>query len=182
MDYGDLTPKLLPVVLDALADLRSRFDVVICEGAGSPTEINLRHRDITNMGLARAAGLPVLVVSDIDRGCVFAAFHGTLALLAAQAQALLSGFVVNKFRGDPALLESGLSMIKKATGRPVLGTIPYLGGLWLDVEDSLDLEKDRGPMRPPLGRWMPMTVLPRVDLPQPDSPTTPRISPFATSS
>jgi len=162
MDYGDLTPVLLPVVLEALADLRSRFDVVICEGAGSPTEINLRHRDITNMGLARAADLPVLVVGDIDRGGVFAAFHGTLALLDAADQALLSGFVINKFRGDPALLDSGLGMIAKLTGRPVIGVLPYLPGLWLDVEDSLDLEKDRGPMPAPLGSDVLRVAVPRL--------------------
>jgi adenosylcobyric acid synthase len=162
VDYGELTPQLLPVVLDALADLRSRFDVVICEGAGSPTEINLRHRDITNMGLARAAGLPVLVVGDIDRGGVFAAFHGTLALLEAADQELLSGFVINKFRGDPALLDSGLSLITKATGRPVVGVLPYLPGLWLDVEDSLDLEKDRGPMHPPIGTDVLRVAVPRL--------------------
>jgi adenosylcobyric acid synthase len=162
LDYGKLTPGLLPVVLDALADLRSRFDVVICEGAGSPTEINLRHRDITNLGLARPAGLPVIVVGDIDRGGVFAAFHGTLALLEAADQALLSGFVINKFRGDPALLDSGLDLILKATGRPVLGVLPYLPGLWLDVEDSLDLEKDRGPMRAPLGADVLTVAVPRL--------------------
>jgi adenosylcobyric acid synthase len=162
MDYGRLTPQLLPVVLEALADLRSRFEVVICEGAGSPTEINLRHRDITNMGLARPARLPVLVVGDIDRGGVFAAFHGTLALLSAADQALLSGFVINKFRGDPALLDSGLDLILKATGRPVLGVLPYLQGLWLDVEDSLDLEKDRGPMRPPVGSEVLTVAVPRL--------------------
>jgi adenosylcobyric acid synthase len=162
LDYGDLTPTLLPIVLEALADLRSRFDVVVCEGAGSPTEINLRHRDITNLGLARAVGLPVVVVGDIDRGGVFAAFHGTLALLEEADQALLSGFVINKFRGDPALLESGLDMIRKVTGRPVLGVLPYLSGLWLDVEDSLDLEKDRGPMRPPAGRDVLRVAVPRL--------------------
>ena len=162
MDYGDLTPMLLPVVLHALSGLRARFDVVICEGAGSPAEINLRHRDITNMGLARAAGLPVVVVGDIDRGGVFAAFHGTVALLEEYDQALLSGFVINKFRGDPALLASGLDMIHRATGRPVLGVVPYLRGLWLDVEDSLDLEKDRGPMRPPAGDDARRVAVPRL--------------------
>ncbi|GLY15545.1 cobyric acid synthase [Kineosporia rhizophila] len=162
MDYGDLTPRLLPVVLEALEDLRSRFDVVICEGAGSPAEINLRHRDITNLGLARPANLPVLVVGDIDRGGVFAALHGTLALLDADDQRHISGFVINKFRGDPALLDSGLDMIRKITGRPVLGVLPYLTGLWLDVEDSLDLEKDRGPMRPPLGSDVIRVAVPRL--------------------
>jgi adenosylcobyric acid synthase len=102
------------------------------------------------------------VVGDIDRGGVFAAFHGTLALLDQADQALLSGFVINKFRGDPGLLDSGLSMILKATGRPVLGVLPYLPGLWLDVEDSLDLEKDRGPMRPPIGSDVLRVAVPRL--------------------
>jgi adenosylcobyric acid synthase len=162
MDYGDLTPTLRPIVADALAGLRRRFDVVVCEGAGSPAEINLRHRDITNMGLARAAGLPVLVIGDIDRGGVFAALHGTVALLSAPDQALVSGFVINKFRGDDALLRPGLEMIHRLTGRPVLGTLPYLTGLWLDVEDSLDLEKDRGPARAPLGSDVLQVVVPRL--------------------
>ncbi len=84
----------------ALADLRARFDVVVCEGAGSPAEINLRHADLTNMGLAREAGLPVLLVGDIDRGGVFASLFGTLALLDPADQAHVAGFVINKFRGD----------------------------------------------------------------------------------
>ncbi|HYT26113.1 MAG TPA: cobyric acid synthase, partial [Actinomycetota bacterium] len=97
--YQDLKPRLLEVVLDALADLRRRFDVVVCEGAGSPAEINLRGGDLANMGLARAAGLPVVIVGDIDRGGVFASLFGSLALLDADDQALVAGFLVNKFRG-----------------------------------------------------------------------------------
>jgi adenosylcobyric acid synthase len=151
LDYRDLKPRLFAAVLDSLADLRARFDVVVCEGAGSPTEINLRDRDITNMGLARAANLPVLVVGDIDRGGVFAHLFGTLALLSPEDQALICGFVVNKFRGDTKLLAPGLDKIGALTGRPVLGVLPYLTGLWLDVEDSLALEADRGVAAPPLG-------------------------------
>lgn len=162
MEYGELTPRLLPAVLDSLADLRDRFDVVICEGAGSPAEINLRYRDITNLGLARPANLPVVVVGDIDRGGVFAALFGTLALLDAADQRLICGFLINKFRGDPALLASGLSMITERTGRPVLGCLPYLSGLWLDVEDSLDLEHDRGPVRAPWGSDVLQVAVPRL--------------------
>ena len=121
----------------ALDDLRGRFDVVVCEGAGSPTEINLRGGDYVNMGLARRAGLPVVVVGDIDRGGVFAAMYGTLALLDGADQALLAGWIVNKFRGDPALLRPGLDMIGTATGRPVLGVLPWLPDVWLDSEDAL---------------------------------------------
>lgn len=121
----------------ALADLRSRFDVVVCEGAGSPTEINLRGGDYVNMGLARQAGMPVVVVGDIDRGGVFAAMYGTLALLDAPDQAHLAGWIVNKFRGDRSVLKPGLDMIEKATGRPVFGVLPWLHDVWLDSEDAL---------------------------------------------
>ncbi|HEU5356580.1 MAG TPA: cobyric acid synthase [Actinocrinis sp.] len=138
--YQALKKQLLRPVLDAFDDLRSRYDVVVCEGAGSPTEINLREGDLANLGLASARNLPTVVVGDIDRGGVFAAFHGTVALLDAADQSLISGFVVNRFRGDPALLEPGLRMIEGHTGRPVLGVLPYLRDIWLDAEDSLTLE------------------------------------------
>lgn len=151
LSYRGRKAALAEVVARSLADLRSRYDVVVCEGAGSPAEINLRGTDIANMGLARAAGLPVLVVGDIDRGGVFASMFGTLALLDAADQAQVAGFVVNKFRGDPALLAPGLDMLRELTGRPVYGVLPWLPGLWLDVEDSLDLESDRGESAPPLG-------------------------------
>src|SRR6185312_7647734 len=141
--YQQLKDALQPVVADALADLRARFDVVVCEGAGSPAEINLRARDLTNMGLARAAGLPVLVVADIDRGGVFASLLGTLALLDPADQAHVAGFVVNKFRGDAGILAPGLAQREERTGRPTLGVLPYVEDLWMDVEDSLALEAPR---------------------------------------
>ena len=139
LDYRELKPRLHQAVLGCLAELRDRFDVVICEGAGSPAEINLADRDIANMGLARSAGLPVIVVGDIDRGGVFAAMFGTLALLSREDQALVGGFLLNKFRGEARLLEPGLDMLHGLTGRPVLGVLPWTGGLWLDAEDSLGL-------------------------------------------
>jgi adenosylcobyric acid synthase len=139
LSYADLKPRLRPAVLDCLAGLRARFDVVVCEGAGSPAEINLRDGDLANMGLARAACLPVIVAGDIDRGGVLAAMFGTLALLSAEDQALIAGFVVNKFRGDARLLAPGLDMLTRLTGRPVLGVLPMLSGLWVDTEDSLGL-------------------------------------------
>jgi len=150
--YRDHRALLLEVALDSLSQLRSEFDVVICEGAGSPAEINLRQTDIANMGLARAAGLPVIVAGDIDRGGVFAAMYGTLALLDAADQELIAGFVINKFRGAPELLASGLEMLAGLTGRRVLGVLPFTEGLWLDVEDSLSLDLSRRPaMAPPHG-------------------------------
>jgi adenosylcobyric acid synthase len=151
--YAENADRLLAVALDSLSQLRQEFDVVICEGAGSPAEINLRATDIANMGLARAAGLPVILVSDIDRGGSFAALYGTVALLDPDDQALLAGFVINKFRGDRSLLEPGLGMLRNLTGRPVLGVLPWSRGLWLDAEDSLSLDARRAPLvsGPPLG-------------------------------
>ena len=137
--YRSHAPRLRQVALDSLARLRDAYDVVICEGAGSPAEINLRDTDVANMGLARAAGLPVIVTGDIDRGGVFAAMYGTLALLAPEDQALISGFVINKFRGAPELLDSGLAMLRQLTGRPVYGVLPWQEGLSGDAEDSLNL-------------------------------------------
>ena len=151
LSYREHKAALLDVALECLTDLRSRFDVVICEGAGSPAEINLRATDIANMGLARAANLPVLVVGDINPGGVFAALFGTLALLSPEDQALVCGFVVNKFRGDPALLQPGLDMLQGLTGRPTLGIVPWTEGLELDVEDSLGLSAPVAPL-PALGR------------------------------
>ena len=153
--YRTHARDLLKVALDSLENLRAEYDVVICEGAGSPAEINLRDTDIANMGLARAARLPVVVVGDIDRGGVFAALYGTLALLDPADQALVSGFIINKFRGDPGLLAPGLGMLTRLTGRPVLGVLPWRGGLALDLEDSLALDA-AGPAAgaasaPPLG-------------------------------
>ena len=137
--YRAHAPRLRQVALDSLTRLRDHYDVVICEGAGSPAEINLRDTDVANMGLARAAGLPVIVVGDIDRGGVFAAMYGTLALLPPQDQALICGFVINKFRGAAELLDSGLIMLQRLTARPVFGVLPWREGLWLDAEDSLSL-------------------------------------------
>ncbi|SNR68830.1 adenosylcobyric acid synthase (glutamine-hydrolysing) [Blastococcus mobilis] len=150
LSYRPMKASLLDQVLASLADLRSRFDVVVCEGAGSPTEINLRADDIANMGLATAAQLPVLVVGDIDRGGVFPALYGTVALMPPEDQRLVAGFLVNKFRGDVRLLEPGLAELARLTGRPTLGVLPWLGGLELDVEDSLNIPAGTS-ATPPLG-------------------------------
>jgi adenosylcobyric acid synthase len=141
--YQELKHELRPVVASALSDLRARFDVVVCEGAGSPAEVNLRDSDLVNMGLAREAGLPVVIVADIDRGGVFASLFGTLALLDAADQAHVAGFMINKFRGDASILAPGLERLEALTGRPVLGVLPHVEDLWMDVEDSLALEAPR---------------------------------------
>ncbi|MFE1129257.1 cobyric acid synthase [Streptomyces albidoflavus] len=152
---GGRREALLEPVLACLAELRATHDVVVCEGAGSPAEINLRRTDIVNMGVARAAKLPVLVVGDIDRGGVFASFFGTTALLAPEDQALVAGYVVNKFRGDVELLKPGIEMLRSITGRHTFGVLPYAEGLGIDEEDGLRISL-RGTVResvvaPPVG-------------------------------
>ena len=131
----------------AYDDLTSRHDVVVCEGAGSPAEINLRRHDYVNMGLARHGNIPTVLVGGIDRGGAFAAMHGTLALLDTADQALMAGFVVNKSRGDVSLLRPGLDTLEQLTGRPVHGVLPWLRDLWLDSEDALAL-RDRAASTP----------------------------------
>ena len=149
--YHAAKPQLLDTVLRALASLRRRYEVVICEGAGSPAEINLLDHDLVNLGLARRAGLPAVLVGDIDRGGVFASLYGTVALLPDDLRPLVRGFVINKFRGDPALLGDGPAALERRCGIPTLGVIPYLHGVALDAEDSLALEAPRpaagGPAR-----------------------------------
>ncbi|MGW5102799.1 cobyric acid synthase [Streptomyces sp. NPDC004100] len=153
--HGGRQQRLLGTVLECLAELRGTYDAVICEGAGSPAEINLRRTDIVNMGIARGARLPVLVVGDIDRGGVFASFYGTLALLSPEDQELVAGFLVNKFRGDVTLLEPGLDMLRGLTGRDTYGVLPFQHGLGIDEEDGLRVSL-RGTVRestvaPPVG-------------------------------
>jgi adenosylcobyric acid synthase len=149
--WGELTARgflteradLAKAAFAAYDDLASRYDVVISEGAGSPTEINLRQSDYVNMGLAQHTRSPVVVVGDIDRGGVFASMFGTVALLDAADQRLISGFVVNKFRGDVSLLQPGIDMLSSVTARPTYGVLPWLPGLWLDSEDALDVPARR---------------------------------------
>jgi len=136
-EYATGRAALAQLAFDAYEDLSSRYDVVVCEGAGSPAEINLRAGDYTNMGLARRFDLPVVVVGDIDRGGVMAAMYGTQALLDSEDQALIAGWIVNKFRGDLDLLRPGLDRLAELTGRPVYGVLPWLHGVWIDSEDAL---------------------------------------------
>jgi adenosylcobyric acid synthase len=149
--YQALRGELAPVIAQALDDLRSRFDVVVCEGAGSLAEFNLRRGDLANMGLARAAGLPVVVVADIDRGGALASLFGSVAVLDPDDQALVGAFLLNKFRGDKALLDPGIDRLAHLTGRPILGVLPWSEGLWLDAEDSVALSGPRDPLLPVLG-------------------------------
>ena len=166
-EYWSDRNRLAAVVQDELARLRAEFDAVICEGAGSPAEINLRATDLVNMGLARAANLPVIVVGDIDRGGLLAHLFGTVAVLEPDDQALIAGFIVNKFRGDVSLLEPGLRQLADLTGRPTYGVLPYTDDLWLDTEDAVPVLAHRvlGTPQPPRGsQWLRVAVLrlPRI--------------------
>lgn len=136
-DYHAYKPRAMGAVLDSWQRLTAAYDCVMVEGAGSPAEINLRDRDIANMGFAEAVDCPVLLVADIDKGGVFAHLVGTLALLSPSEQARVRGFVINRFRGDIGLLESGLQWLEAHTGKPVLAVVPYLHGLFLDAEDAI---------------------------------------------
>ncbi|MEX2625859.1 MAG: cobyric acid synthase [Ilumatobacteraceae bacterium] len=140
-EYHAAKLELLPMVLDALADLRRRFDVVLCEGAGSPAEINLLDHDIVNLRVAHEAAMPAVVVGDIDPGGVFAALYGTVALLPDHLRACVRGFVINKLRGDPALLLDGCAQLSARTDVPVLGVVPWLPTAGLDAEDSMALAR-----------------------------------------
>ncbi|HLG92345.1 MAG TPA: cobyric acid synthase, partial [Acidimicrobiales bacterium] len=125
-EYQRAKPELFGLVQDALARLRAAFDVVVCEGAGSPAEINLAGSDLVNLRLAEAAGLPAILVGDIDRGGAFASLVGTLALLPPGQRRLVRGMVVNKLRGDPGLLGGATEELRRITGVPTLGVVPWL--------------------------------------------------------
>jgi adenosylcobyric acid synthase len=141
--YQALKPALFDTVTSALADLRSRYEVVICEGAGSAAEINLLDQDLVNLRLAAAAGVPAIIVGDIDRGGVFAALYGTVALLPPAYRRLVGGFVINKLRGDPALLGSACRDLEARCGVPTIGVLPWMHDVALDAEDSLALDGRR---------------------------------------
>jgi len=137
LDYHSYKPQAADAVFDSYARLCAEYTYIMVEGAGSPAEINLREGDIANMGFAERADCPVILIADIDKGGVFAHLVGTLALLSATEQARVKGFVINRFRGDIALLQDGLDWLEAYTGKPVLGVLPYLHGLHLDAEDAV---------------------------------------------
>ncbi|HGF7478095.1 TPA: cobyric acid synthase [Vibrio mimicus] len=135
--YHDYKKVAMDTVMDSFQRLQNDYEAVMIEGAGSPAEINLRANDIANMGFAEKADVPVIIVADIDRGGVFAHLYGTLALLSESEQARVKGFVINRFRGDIALLQSGLDWLEQKTGKPVIGVLPYLHGFDLEAEDAI---------------------------------------------
>ena len=136
-DYHQYKTVAMKAVLASYERLRGQYEVLVVEGAGSPAEINLRERDIANMGFAEAVDCPVILVADIDRGGVFAHFVGTLSCLSPSEQDRIVGFVINRFRGDIALLKPGIDWLEARTGKPVLAVLPYLMGLFLDAEDAV---------------------------------------------
>lgn len=139
-DYAKLKPQLMSSVLDSFNRLKSRHDLVLVEGAGSPAEVNLRSGDIANMGFARAANCPVILVGDIDRGGVIAQIVGTQAVIDPDDAALIKGFVINRFRGDPSLFDDGYAMIGARTGWRGFGVVPWFEDAWkLPAEDALDI-------------------------------------------
>lgn len=142
MNYREqFLPEARQLVTDAVDRLKQQYDVVVMEGAGSPAEINLKHKDIVNMNMARWADAPVILVADIDRGGVFAAIVGTLELLEPDERDRVKGFIINKFRGDVALLQPGLDWLEERTGKPVLGVLPYVRNLDIEAEDSVVLDQ-----------------------------------------
>ncbi|HEV8695713.1 MAG TPA: cobyric acid synthase [Lysobacter sp.] len=140
--YHEYKSIAFKAVMASHARLVEKYESVIVEGAGSPAEINLRDRDIANMGYAEAVDCPVILIADIDRGGVFAHLVGTLALLSASERSRVAGFVINRFRGDIALLQPGLDWLERETGKPVLGVLPYLHGLQVDAEDALPTARE----------------------------------------
>ncbi len=159
-DYHNYKPVAHHAVMESWQRLTDAYDAVMVEGAGSPAEINLREGDIANMGFAEAADCPVVLVADIDRGGVFAHLVGTLQLLSESEQARVVGFIINRFRGELALLQPGLDWLEQHTGKPVLGVLPYLHNLRLDAEDALSASQTLNTEITPFKVLVP--VLPRI--------------------
>ena len=140
-EYFSRRNSLRDMIEQKYKDIESKSDIVVIEGAGSPAEINLKENDIVNMGMAKIADAPVLLVTDIDRGGAFAALYGTVMLLEPEERARIKGLIINKFRGDKTLLESGIKMIEDLLNIPVIGVIPYIKLELVDEDSLMDYDK-----------------------------------------
>jgi adenosylcobyric acid synthase len=149
VDYPDLRHRLRGVVMESYRRLAREYEVIVMEGAGSCCEMNLKRNDLVNFSMAKAVGAPCILVCDIDRGGVFAQLIGTYYLMSRKERALIIGFLINKFRGDPHLFSSGIEYIEKKTARPVLGLIPFFEDIRIDSEDSVAVQEGSRTVRPP---------------------------------
>ncbi|GAB3920559.1 cobyric acid synthase [Microlunatus endophyticus] len=160
--YATGRRQLAEAAFAAFTELAERFDVIICEGAGSPAEINLRAGDYVNLGLARRFELPMMIVGDIDRGGVLASIFGTIGLLDPDDRAVIKAYLINKFRGDQTVLDPGLEMLSERTGVPCAGVLPWLPELWLDSEDTLAVGSVRRSTAPEAALRVAVVRLPRI--------------------
>ena len=162
VEYHQFKKKAIHYVLESWERLTKQYDYIVAEGAGSPAEVNLRDNDVANMGFATVANCPVLLVADIDRGGVFAHLTGTMACLPASEQQLIKGFLINRFRGDRNLLDSGVDWLTETTGVSTLGVLPYLPGLHIEAEDAVDYRNRSDPASSSKLREKLTVVVPRI--------------------
>ncbi|MFH1350549.1 MAG: cobyric acid synthase [Pseudomonadota bacterium] len=148
MNYHAFKPKLKKMVMDSYNRLEREYDLIVMEGAGSCCEMNLKANDLVNLPLAKAVGAPCILVADIDRGGVFAQIIGSYQLMTRKEREKIIGFLINKFRGDPGLFQSGIEYIEKKTGKPVLGVVPFFKDILIDSEDSVVIQEDKRTPRP----------------------------------
>jgi len=148
INYHEFKPRLKKIVLESFNTLARDYDIIVMEGAGSCCEMNLKQNDLVNLPLAQQVGAPCILVADIDRGGVFAQLIGSFRLMTKKERALTTGFLINKFRGDPQLFESGIDYIEEKTLRPVFGLIPFFNDIYIDSEDSVVVQEDKRKLRP----------------------------------
>jgi adenosylcobyric acid synthase len=161
-DYYRMKEIAWEAVCESYARLSSEYDIIVLEGAGSPVEINLREKDIVNMRMAQEAEAATVLVADIERGGVFASAAGTYSLMTPAERACMCGTIVNKFRGDPSLFDTGGALIEEVTGAPYLGLLPYVQDLMIDEEDGLSIEKARALAQRPSEITIAVISLPRI--------------------